>query len=216
MVIRSAPRRARRFSAAAAGGVCAWVVVSVVVAGGRSAGGAGLDARFWSQVVAVAALGGVPAVLWAVYLGLQNRNCRIVVTGEGVELVDWRGRRRTVARPEAGSARRYHVVFRNSEGRDRYDTLVVVALAPTERPLLLWGTRWEWHTLEPLWSALGLEPADANDWKTPVSFAEVRADNAQLATPLWWRRPWTVTALALLGLSVYVGGWLALVLLLAA
>lgn len=203
-MIRPVRRRTRRFVAAVAGGIGAWIALCVAAAGSRPAGG--LDTSFWSEVLFVGALAGVPAVVWATYLALHNRNRRIVITGDAVELVDWRGGRRTLTAAPDSAARRYHIVFRNSEGRDRYDTLAVVVARATEPPLLLWGSRWEWRTLEPLWSALGIRPVDADDRKAPVPFAQVSANNAHLALPFWWRRSWVVAVLGFVGLAVYVVG----------
>lgn len=203
VVLRPVRRRTRRFVAVALGGVCAWVAIAVVAAGGRSGTDSGLDARFWSGVLVAAGLWGLPAALWAAYLALGNRNQRIVV-GDGIELVDWRGRRRVAARDDVRSAVRYHMVFRNSEGRDRYDSLVVVGFDPGQPPLLLWGSRWDQRTIERLCAALGLALVDANDWKAPVTVAEVGADNPDLAMPWPWRRPWAIAMAVFAGAMAYV------------
>jgi hypothetical protein len=96
------------------------------------------------------------------------------------------------------------MVFRSSEGPDRYDSLVVVAVGGGEAPLLLWGTRWAPPTLARLWSALGVTPTDATDWKAPVTFRKVTADNAHLGLPWSWRRPWATAIATFAGLLAYV------------
>lgn len=185
------------------GCVCAWVFLAFVF-GGDSASDADGGDPVWASLIFSVVLWGPPAVLWAVYLALSNRNRGVVVLGEEIAVVDWRGRRRVAARRDIRSVARYHMVFPNTEGADHFDTVVIMAFGPGEPPLLIWGERWERGTLERLWAALGVTPVEANDWKAPVTVREVGAQNADLDLPWPWRRPWATAAAVAVGFSAYV------------
>ena len=131
-------------------------------------------------VPAVATLVGPPLLLYGAYAWRHGRTVTLAAIGAGLELTDWRGRRRTLREPLSVL---YCVIY-SGGGRMEH---VVVAGPLTETPLVLRTRQWRPAELTAMWRRLGLE-ARIDDL---TSVPGVRARFPRAPLPYVTRHPMT-------------------------